>query len=37
MGGTSGVSGPARTSVRCKGGHSLKPVHRAGDEQVLSL
>ncbi|EDV1533195.1 hypothetical protein ABP07_004133 [Salmonella enterica subsp. enterica serovar Bochum] len=31
-GGTNGVSEPARTSVRCKGGHSLEPVHRAGDE-----
>ena len=36
-GGTSGVFEPARTRVRCKGGHSLKPVHRAGDEQVISL
>ncbi|EDR5814846.1 hypothetical protein ZJ96_004513 [Salmonella enterica subsp. enterica] len=31
-GGTSGVSEPARTLVRCKGGHSLQPVHKAGDE-----
>ncbi|ASG86042.1 hypothetical protein CSN78_004010 [Salmonella enterica subsp. diarizonae] len=31
-GGTNGVSEPARTLVRCKGGHSLEPVHRAGDE-----
>ncbi|EGU5442514.1 hypothetical protein HG859_004517, partial [Salmonella enterica] len=33
MGGISGVSEPARTGVRCKGGH-FQPVHRAGSEQV---
>ncbi|WP_213757395.1 hypothetical protein, partial [Citrobacter freundii] len=36
-GGTFAFSEPARTSVRCKGGHSHEPVHRAGDEQVIYL
>lgn len=31
------VSEPARPSGRCKGGHSQEPVHRSGDEQVISL
>ncbi|EAY3776348.1 hypothetical protein FGS41_21305, partial [Salmonella enterica] len=30
-GGACGVSEPARTLVRCKGGHFMKPVHWAGD------
>ncbi|KSZ31913.1 hypothetical protein APU22_07085 [Klebsiella pneumoniae] len=37
MGALSGVAEPARPSGRCKGGHSLQPVHRAGDEQVALL
>ncbi|EDV3836414.1 hypothetical protein CSM73_001962 [Salmonella enterica subsp. diarizonae] len=36
VGGTSVVSVPARTWVRCKVGH-LQPVHRAGGEQVMFL
>lgn len=36
-GGTYVVSEPARPSGRCKGGHSQEPVHRSGDEQVISL
>jgi len=36
-GGTYAVFEPARPSGRCKGGHSLEPVHRSGDEQVMYL